>query len=1002
MSTPERWQRIKAIFHSAQECTPAERAGFLNKACGDDESILREVESLLAADETNEEFLGEPAYEFAAGMLADEKAEFVTGQDVGPYTILSSLGAGGMGEVYLAQDTRLGRKIALKLLPSDFARDQRRVRRFAQEARAASALNHPNVCVIHEIGQTEDGRHFIAMEYIDGVTLRERIAQKRMKLGEALNVACQVAWALEAAHAAGIVHRDIKPENIMVRHDGYVKVLDFGLAKLNENLSKQLQVIGEHSTIARVHTEPGTQMGTVKYMSPEQLREQPIDQRTDVWSLGVVLHEMVTGVTPFEAQTTNDTIALILDRQPPRFALDSADLPPEFERVVKKAVSRKRRERYQTVRELAADMRKLRREIENKSPQELLGTRTLSDRAVAAPPVDRGSRPRREAESIAVRTAESIISEIKEHKKVVMFAAATVIFAVLFLGNWSSAVQRLQSLFLKQSVAPLQTMKMTPLTNSGKSVCAAISPDGKNVAHAEKKDGRQELLLTSIATAGTSILVPPGDGEYIGITFSHDGDYLYFTQRKEKSGPGVLFQVALPGGPPRKIKEDVDSAITFSPDGDRFSFVRLNAASGEYSLMIAGADGTGERTLASRRDENTLSFEGPSWSPDGKTILCAAGRWDNGYHMNLVEFPVAGGQESLIGRQWFSVGQVVWLEDMSGLIISAAEQPISPYQLWRISYPHGDVTRITNDTIEYQSVSVSRDGNTIVSVQSRENSEIWVSPDGDVSRARPIASSVGLAHGLAWSGKGKIVFSSMGGNNLNLWQIDPDGSNHIQLTVNAGDNYHPATTPDGRFIVFASNRGGSFNIWRINADDGGDLRQLTFGDGNFYPSCSPDSQWVAYDNQSDATLTVWKVPIDGGAPVKLSDRYARMPVFSPDNQSIACRYYVDDGVLGIAVLPAQGGAPLQLLRIPVVDWQRVQWSLNGRTLSYIKNTKGVSNIWSYDLDTGSSKQLTDFQTDLIFSYAWSPDNKQLVCQRGANVNDVTLINYQVDKPERTP
>jgi serine/threonine protein kinase len=353
MITHERWQRIKAIFYSVQECAPAERADFLNKACGDDEAIRREVESLLAADETNEDFLGAPAYEFAAGMLSDEKAEFAAGENVGPYTILSSLGAGGMGEVYLAQDSRLGRKIALKLLPSDFARDQRRVRRFAQEARAASALSHPNVCVIHEIGQTKDGRHFIAMEYIDVVTLRERIAQKRLKLSEALNVACQIAWALEAAHAAGIVHRDIKPENIMVRQDGYVKVLDFGLAKLNENLSKHLQVIGEHSTIARVHTEPGTQMGTVKYMSPEQLREQPIDQRTDVWSLGVVLHEMVTGITPFEAQTTNDTIALILERQPPRFAFDSGDLPAEFERIVSKAVSRKRKERYQTVRELA-------------------------------------------------------------------------------------------------------------------------------------------------------------------------------------------------------------------------------------------------------------------------------------------------------------------------------------------------------------------------------------------------------------------------------------------------------------------------------------------------------------------------------------------------------------------------------------------------------------------------------------------------------------------------
>ncbi len=1004
MITREQWQRIKAIFHSAQECAPAERANFLKRACGDDESIRQEVESLLAADETNEDFLGAPAYELMAGVLADGKVEFVAGQEVGPYTILSSLGAGGMGEVYLAKDARLGRKVALKLLPFDFARDHGRVRRFEQEARAASALNHPNVCVIHEIGKTDNGRHFIAMEYIDGTTLRDRMAQKQMKLLEALDVGAQVAWALEAAHAAGIVHRDIKPENIMLRKDGYVKVLDFGIAKLNERLSK-INDINEASTIDKVQTEPGMRIGTVNYMSPEQLRELSVDARTDIWSLGVVLHEMVTGTTPFGARTTNETIAAILERHPIQFAPPSNEVPAAFQHIVKRALGKKRRERYQRVKDLAEDLRKLRRQIATSAPQEFsaqpMSSRQSAEDSPAPVAVDGDgiSTTLERTKTLAVRTAVSILSEIKEHPKATTLAGLTAVVVLLLIGpNLPRLSNRLKSLFSsssQQSDTSLQTIRMTPLTNSGQSVCAAISPDGKYVAHVEKKDGMQQLVLTGLATSGTSVVIPPDNVEYHGVTFSQDGNYLYFT-RAEKSDTGILYQVALPGGSPRRIKDWVDSPIAFSPTGDRFAFVRSNSANGEYLLIIAGVDGTGERVIATRRNGNRFSVDGPAWSLDGKTIVCGAGWWDKGYHMNLIEVDLANGQEKIVGDQnWFSVSQVAWLKDQGGLIISAREQPMAPSQLWRISYPQGQPVKITNDTADYRSVSSSQDANMIVSVPSQRVTRIWMAPNGDAHRGKAIASGVGLAFGLSWTGNGKIVFSSMAGNHLNISLVNPDGSNQTQLTVNAGDNYTPAASPDGRFIIFSSNRTGSFNIWRMNAEDGSDLRQLTFGDGNSYPSCSADSQWVFYDNQSGPRTTLWKVPIDGGDPVQLTDEYARMPVVSPDNQFLACRYYVETGGRrGIAIIPVQGGLPVKLLPIPVMLFQRVQWISNGHALTYIDVVNGVSNIWSYSLDDGSKQQLTNFQTDQIFAYAWSPDNKQLACERGAEVNDVMTIRNQ--------
>jgi Tol biopolymer transport system component len=509
----------------------------------------------------------------------------------------------------------------------------------------------------------------------------------------------------------------------------------------------------------------------------------------------------------------------------------------------------------------------------------------------------------------------------------------------------------------------------------------------------------QELQLTGLATKATSVVVPGSGVRYLGVTFSPDGNYLYFT-RKEKSDAGVLYKLALPGGAPIRIKDDVDSPIAFSPDGNRFSFVRFNRAGSEYSLMTADRDGNGERTIAVRRNGNTFSLFRPAWSPDGETIVCAAGWWDNGYHMNLVELGVEDGHEEPISEQrWFSVFEVAWLDDKSGLIISAREQSLSPNQLWRISYPQGESVRMTNDMAEYRTVSVS--GDKIVAVRGERVWKIWVVTNGDVQRATAIASGVGFSYGLDWTGKGKIVFSSMAQDKLDISLINPDGSNKTQLTANAGDNYTPAASPDGRLIVFSSNRSGSFNIWRMNADDGSDPRQLTFSDGNSYPSS--DNQWVFYDNQSGARVTVWKVPIEGGEPVQVTDEYARMPAVSPDTRFMACRYYVQAGLVGIAILPLQGESPIRRVpEIPIIDWQQVQWTADGRALTYIDIANGISNIWSYDLGTLTSSQVTYFQSEQIFAYAWSPNYRQLACQRGTQVSDVTIISGQRLSAQQVP
>jgi serine/threonine protein kinase/Tfp pilus assembly protein PilF len=361
----QRWQQVNDLFHSAVERAPEERAAFLDEACGDDENLCREVKSLLASHERTEHFIESPAFEVAPELVVGEKAGALIGELIGHYLIERLIGVGGMGEVYLARDMQLGRKVALKFLPESLTADEAQLSRFKTEARNASALNHPNILTVYEIG-AEGNRQFIATEFIEGLTLRASLAEGRMNLRAALEIAMQVASALAAAHEAGVVHRDIKPENIMLRPDGYAKVLDFGIAKLiEEGLASEHH---EAAMTAVLQTRPGLILGTGRYMSPEQARGQKVDARSDVWSLGVVLYEMVGGTPPFPGETPSDCIASILTKEPAPLSGVLPDVPFKLDPIVQKALRKDRDDRYQTARELLADLRSLKGELELEGP----------------------------------------------------------------------------------------------------------------------------------------------------------------------------------------------------------------------------------------------------------------------------------------------------------------------------------------------------------------------------------------------------------------------------------------------------------------------------------------------------------------------------------------------------------------------------------------------------------------------------------------------------------
>jgi serine/threonine-protein kinase len=432
--TPERWEQIKRQFHAALEHEPAQRPAFLDQACADDGSLRHEVESLLASHEEAESFIETPASDIAAAFFAEDQQKLVAGQMVGPFKIGDALAMGGMGEVYLADDIRLGRKVALKLLPPQFTDNWDRVRRFEQEARAASALNHPNIVTIHEIGQT-DSLHFIATEFVDGETLREHMAKTRMTIGEVLDVAAQIASALQAAHEAGIVHRDVKPENVMLRRDHLVKVLDFGLAKLAPQPAMGVDPLAP--TKSMVKTNPGVVMGTVGYMSPEQARGAEIDMRTDIWSLGVLLYEMVSGRTPFDGETPSHVIVSILESEPPQLARDG-EVPAELEEIVTKALRKKREERYQTASDLALDLKSLKQKLDVevllKPPLQPKTSdseaTTQRGRQVVETVPESAARSADIAQVRATSSAEYLVNGIARHRRGATLAAAAVVLAV--------------------------------------------------------------------------------------------------------------------------------------------------------------------------------------------------------------------------------------------------------------------------------------------------------------------------------------------------------------------------------------------------------------------------------------------------------------------------------------------------------------------------------------------------------------------------------------------
>jgi serine/threonine protein kinase/Tol biopolymer transport system component len=912
------------------------------------------------------------------------------GTRIGRYEVNSLLGAGGMGEVYLAKDLQLGRPVALKILPERFIASKAHLRRFEQEARATSSLNHPNILTIYEIGQL-DSTYFIAAEFVAGQTLRQVITHARLDLRKAIDIAIQVSSALASAHAAGIVHRDIKPENIMVREDGYVKLLDFGLAKLLED---NLQLAGaDDPTVAEPKTLSGAIIGTISYMSPEQLRGYQVDARTDIWSVGVVLYEMVAGRAPFHGNSNADVIVTILDRDLPPLYDFLPRYPLLLEHIVKTSLAKERDERYQTIGEVAADLRRLNDDLSLQASSQEALTRDLGPLLIPA----RGRRESTQSVAPVSTNADSKWQFVRQHR---WLLAGLLILLLMIPAYFIVRRFRISSRGPVNS-EPYTAIRLTKLVDTGKATDAAISPDGKYVAYSIEEGGKQSLWVKQVIGGNGVLVIPPAAVNYAGMTFSPDANYIYYISSERDKNLRALFRVPVLGANSKKIVEDIDTPISFSPDGTQITFVRGYPSLKQTALMIANADGTAEQKLASRESPNDFGWKGgPAWSPDGEYIACAVGTYD--LDMRLIAIKVKDGSEKeILSGKWPWIGRVIWLHDGSGLLMVAKDQSAGFQKVWYLSYPGNELQRLTSDLDEFgnRSLSVTADSKGIVLVETEYLSNIWISPKGDERRSRQVGNgrSDGF-QGLSWAPDGSIVYSSRASGNLDLWIMDRNGENPRQLTYESGSNSEPMVTRDGRFIVFISSRGSSQDIWRMDIT-GENQTQLTKGANANWPHCSPDGRWVVYKSYKSGKRTLWKVSVDGGESVQVTDKYSGWFDVSPDGKSIACEYW-DEQVgskISLAIVPFDGGPPVKTLAWPPSSAlafylpRVISWLPDGRTISYVDNNGSAGNIWSQSLDGAPPVQLTRFQSDRIFWFAWSRDGKQLASARGVTVSDVVMI-----------
>ena len=858
----ERWQLIERLFHGALEREGEDRSCFISEVCAGDEPLRQQIEGLLKAHQRAGDFIERPPQDQAARALCASETTPSINQQIGTYVVLSLLGKGGMGEVYLAQDTRLGRKVALKFLPARFTRKTEQLLRFEREARAASSLNHPNILTVHDIGQYGTA-HFIATEYIEGETLREQMSARKLDLKEALEIAIQVAGALLAARAEGIIHRDIKPENIMIRRDGYVKVLDFGLAKLTER-----QATSSNGQAFSLDTQSGTVMGTINYMSPEQALGREIDHRTDLFSLGAILYEMVTGAPPFKSSTVAASFDALLNHAPDPITTSDPAVPMELERIIGKALEKDRELRYQTASDLRSDLTRLKRDI------------------------DSGTLP-----------AATSRGHFKTPVRVGWIAKASAVAALLAIVAVSSYLL-LPGANTEQRGPDWSNAIVAPITNQpGEELFPSLSPDGKSLVYASRARGNWDIYWQRVGGQTPMNLTEDSTADDNHPAFSPDGELIAF--RSERQGGGIFIMNASGENMRRLTDPGEDSGYNpaWSPDGNEILCTKARTRDPYNRSVIpsrlwAVNAATGEKRVVTEGDAVQAT-----WSPHSHRI--AYWGLQKGGQRDLWTIPAAGGQPVPVTDDDPTDWNPVWAPDGNYLYFTSDRG--GSMNLCRVSIEEesgrvlGQPEAVRTPSSYSQHITFSRDGRQIAYANAFGNTNIQrvlFDPITGTLLGQPIWITQGARQmtDLDLSPDGRwVVFSSQGETQEDLILVRRDGTGTLRrLTDDIHRDRGPRFSPDGSQVAFYSNRGGKFEIWSINTDGSG-LRQITQSTTStvFNPVWSPDGTGIAYTMmRASAFILDLRKPWTEQTPTPLppmSDPELRLIPWSwsPDGKTLA-------------------------------------------------------------------------------------------------------------------
>jgi eukaryotic-like serine/threonine-protein kinase len=923
------------------------------------------------------------------------------GQTISHYRITGQLGSGGMGIVYEAQDLDLGRRVALKFLPPKLAGDQNALERFLLEARTASALNHPNICTIYAVEKAGD-QSFIAMELLEGDTLYRQLNTGAVAVDRLLDWSIQLADALDAAHAKGIIHRDIKPANIFLTRRGTVKVLDFGLAKLTR-ADLAMETIGPtQDDPSPAHlTSPGATVGTIAYMSPEQARGLELDTRTDLFSLGAVIYQMATGRLPFAGNTSAVIFHAILELEPvPVLQLNPA-LPPKLGEIIEKALEKDRDLRYQSAADLRGDLKRLKRDLE-------------SGRKAGSSPAPSGSGSNAASASGSVSSAgeltagtsgstATVVTGRSSQTSAAVAAAGrhkvgTGVFAIVGLVVLLAAGYGVYSLIGNKRGRAFENFSVSKVTESGDAVDAQLSPDGKyilSLVRDKANKGLASLSLRNVPTNSMTQVEPPAEVWYNGLRFSPDGNYFYFV----RSDPGnaflkYLYRAPLLGGTPEKLAADVDSNVTFSPDGRKLAFIRDdNPEPGKYQLIVRSADNGQEKVLAGGPSGQELY--NPAWSPDGKMIMCNV-LHPGDSNSGLMAVDAATGQQHLFLSSDDFLALPTWMPDGSGLMVLRTDRSsnFARRQIVFVSYPEGKLNPVTRDTNDYYDLSLASNGQVLATVLSEARWNVVVIPAASGgSDARQIDAANAFTN-FTWTRDGRLIYDK---NVMLAWVNTDSGAKGVIATEPDSASGEPWACSDGRYLVFVQGlRGGkgATNIWRADTS-GGNLKQLTNGKVDYAPVCSPDAQWVYYFDGD--TRQIMRVPIDGGNGQRVTDlpvlRYFNI---SPDGSTVvfATIDHAGGHEAKLALVATDTGKVRQLLKFERDPGAVVRFSHDGKAVVYTVHENGVENLWQQPLDGSPGKQLTSFTSERIEDFQWSFDGSKLAMVRGHNDSDVVLMREQ--------